>query len=45
MLEAAGYQVDHRTDWARLLDQHPRARQVIQYRNGRRVTFRARRVR
>ena len=43
MLEAAGYVVDHRTDWTRLLDQHPRARQVIQYRNGRRVTFRARR--
>jgi hypothetical protein len=43
MLEAAGYDVDHRTDWTALLAQHPRARAVRQYANGRRVTFRARR--
>lgn len=43
MLEAAGYDVDHRTDWTALLAQHPRARAVRQYARGRRVTFRARR--
>jgi hypothetical protein len=43
MLETAGYEVDHRTDWAQLLARRPRARHVIQYRRGRRVTLRARR--
>lgn len=43
MLEAAGYDVDHRTDWTALLARHPRARAVRQYARGRRVTFRARR--
>jgi hypothetical protein len=44
MLETAGYQVDHRTDWSKLLGLRPRARHVLQYRNGRRVTLRARRT-
>lgn len=43
MLEAAGYEVDHRTDWPALLAQHPGARAVSQYATGTRVTFRARR--
>lgn len=43
MLDAAGYEVDHRTDWSRLLAEHPDARMIAQYRDGRRVTFRARR--
>jgi hypothetical protein len=41
MLEAAGYDVDHRTDWTGLLARHPRAKAVRQYANGSRVTFRA----
>ena len=41
MLEAAGYDADHRTDWSGLLAQHPGARAVRQYADGRRVTFRA----
>ena len=41
MLEAAGYDVDHRTDWSGLLAQHPGAGAVRQYADGRRVTFRA----
>lgn len=45
MLEAAGYEVDHRTDWGQLLAEHPDARMIAQYRDGRRVTFRARRKR
>ena len=45
MLEAAGYEVDHRTDWSRLLAHRPRARHVLQYRRSRRVTLRARRKR
>jgi Methyltransferase domain len=43
MLDAAGYEVDHRTDWSQLLASRPRARHVVQYRRGRRVTLRARR--
>jgi hypothetical protein len=43
MLEAAGYDVDHRTDWTGLLAQHPHAKAVRQYANGSRVTFRAKR--
>jgi hypothetical protein len=43
MLDAAGYEVDHRTDWSALLGEHPDARMIAQYRDGRRVTFRARR--
>jgi hypothetical protein len=45
MLEAAGYEVDHRTDWDELLASRPRAGHVLQYRRGRRVTLRARRTR
>ncbi len=45
MLETAGYEVDHRTDWTQLLAGRPRARHVLQYRRGRRVTLRARRRR
>jgi hypothetical protein len=41
MLEAAGYDVDHRTDWPALLARHPEARAIGQYTDGRRVTFRA----
>lgn len=41
MLEAAGYDVDHRTDWPALVARHPRVRAVGQYTNGTRVTFRA----
>jgi ubiquinone/menaquinone biosynthesis C-methylase UbiE len=43
MLDAAGYDVEHKTDWTALLAQHPRARKIIQYQTGQRVTFRARR--
>jgi hypothetical protein len=42
MLDAAGYEVDHRTDWNLLLAEHPEVRAVRRYRNGERVTFRAR---
>lgn len=43
MLDAAGYDVDHRTDWTRLLAGHPDAEAVSQYESGKRVTFRAKR--
>lgn len=42
MLESIGYEVDHRTDWAKLVEQHPAVRPVAQYASGKRVTFRAR---
>ena len=42
MLDAAGYEVEHRTDWNLLLAEHPEIRAVRRYRNGERVTFRAR---
>ncbi len=45
MLDVAGYEVEHRTDWSRLLAEHPRARKIAQYANGTRVTFRGRRKR
>ncbi len=45
MLDAAGYEVDHRTDWERLISEHPGAANVPQYAAGQRVTFRARRRR
>lgn len=45
MLDAAGYEVEHRTDWSRLLDQHPGSDNAWQYATGRRVTLRARRKR
>lgn len=45
MLEAAGYELDHRTDWPALLAQHPTARFVGQYETGKRVTFRVKRIR
>ncbi len=45
MLDAAGYEVDHRTDWDRLLASHPSVHAVRQYREGARVTFRARKKR
>jgi hypothetical protein len=45
MLDAAGYEVDHRTDWGRLLDGHPDRSLMNRYADGRRVTFRARRKR
>ena len=48
MLEAIGYEVDHRTDWPALLASHDTEvvnRSVPQYANGTRVTFRARRTR
>ncbi len=41
MLDAAGYEVDHRTEWDRLLAKHPTVRAVRRYREGGRVTFRA----
>jgi hypothetical protein len=44
MLEAVGYEVEHRTDWTALLEEHPEAKHIAQYANGRRVTFRARRT-
>lgn len=44
MLDAIGYEVDHRTDWPTLLTGYD-TRSVHQYVSGRRVTFRARRVR
>jgi hypothetical protein len=43
LLDAIGYDVDHRTDWIALLKQHRGTQDVAQYRNGTRVTFRARR--
>jgi hypothetical protein len=45
MLDAAGYKVDHRADWDRLLGQHPHVRGMSPYRDGGRITFRARRTR
>jgi methyltransferase family protein len=42
MLAAAGYEVDHRTDWSELLTGRS-ARSVSQYVSGMRVTLRARR--
>jgi len=40
-----GYEVDHRTDWTRLLAQYPDAPGVIrQYTSGKRITFRARKI-
>lgn len=41
MLDAAGYAVEHRTDWTALLAEHPDAQDVSQYANGTRVTLRA----
>lgn len=43
MLDAMGYDVDHRTDWDAILSEHPDAESMVQYRKGTRVTFRARR--
>jgi hypothetical protein len=43
MLDAMGYDVDHRTDWAALIEAHPDAEDIAQYKRGTRVTFRARR--
>jgi hypothetical protein len=43
MLDAAGYDVEQRTDWAQLLAAHPNATSVTQYASGKRVSFRARR--
>ena len=43
MLDAAGYDVDDRTDWPALVAQHPDARSVGQYADGTRVTLRFRR--
>jgi hypothetical protein len=43
MLDAAGYEVEHKTDWTQLLAEHPDARKIIQYKTGQRITFRARR--
>lgn len=43
MLDAAGYDVAHRTDWNELIARHPGVSEVAQYANGTRVTFRARR--
>ena len=43
MLDAAGYEVERRTDWTAMLQRYPEARAVSQYANGKRVTFRARR--
>lgn len=45
MLQSIGYEVDHRTDWTRLLAQYPDAPGVIrQYTSGKRITFRARKI-
>jgi hypothetical protein len=44
MLQSIGYEVDHRTDWTGLIAQYPDAPGVIQYTNGKRVTFRARKL-
>ena len=43
MLDIAGYDLEHRTDWDAIVERHPRAKSVAQYRDGTRVTFRARR--
>lgn len=43
MLDAAGYEVDHRTDWDGLLAQHSHSGHTAQYANGTRITLRARR--
>jgi hypothetical protein len=45
MLEASGYEVEHRTDWDELIAQHPDVSGVAQYASGKRVTLRARRRR
>jgi len=45
MLDAIGYEVDHRTDWTEVLSRYPGARSIIQYSSGKRVTFRARKMR
>lgn len=45
MLDAAGYEVEHRTDWASLVAGLEGPQYVPQYRRGERVTFRARRRR
>lgn len=45
MFAAAGYRIDHRTDWSEILAQHPRARGIAQYANGTRITVRAKRRR
>lgn len=45
MLDAIGYEVDHRTDWTAILANYPDATSIIQYASGKRVTFRAKRVR
>ncbi len=43
MLDAAGYELDQRTDWEALLAEHPNAGAVTQYADGTRVSFRCRR--
>jgi len=44
MLDAIGFEVDHRTDWHALIARHPGVGPVNAYARGERVTFRARRV-
>ena len=44
MLESVGYQLDHRTDWDAITRKHPEAKAIEQYKTGKRVTFRAKRV-
>ncbi len=44
ILNVFGFKVIDRTDWDALLAKHPRVKAVEQYRNGERVTLRARRV-
>lgn len=45
MLDVAGYEVEHRTDWKRLLAERPRSPRIAHYTNGTRVTFRCRKKR